>query len=461
MTASIVQAALALTSWLDLAIVGKATIILTFGLAALPLTSRARASVRHLLMAATFGTVLVLPLAMGVVPAVAVHVPRTAAEQITKLASSGTSMAVARASSRVPAERTRSGDYRSVASFATLLRFIWASGGILLLFVLVIDLRRLRALRRCGLPWPAQNELLRSLAVTSGVRGSVDLLLHEDISAPVTYGLWRPAILLPVDASDWQEADLRRALVHELEHVRRADWATQLLARVACALYWFHPLAWMAWGRLRLEAERACDDAVVECAECTDYAEQLVTLARRLSGSRPMLSLAMANRTHLSARVVALLDGTRPRGRVGYGTTASVVSVASIVVLMVASLRALAAPTESPSTAVPTRQMRGNAVASGVPDRRVRLRGTIVPEVTHVNPAHSTGRRTHRANGERTTSWRDTTGNTQSTRSFIEGPIGGTSTGEWTISNSASASGTATSSGSASSETNGRRHSNN
>ena len=94
--------------------------------------------------------------------------------------------------------------------------------------------------------------------------GPVELLVHEDIAAPLTCGFSRPCILLPSEAQQWNDSDLRRALVHELEHVRRRDWVIQLAARAACALYWFHPLAWVAWRRLCLEAERACDDAVLQ-----------------------------------------------------------------------------------------------------------------------------------------------------------------------------------------------------
>ena len=79
----------------------------------------------------------------------------------------------------------------------------------------------------------------------------------------MTAGWLRPTILLPRDAGEWNEAERRNALVHELEHVRRADWAIQVVARVACGLYWFHPLAWAAWRRMALDAERACDDAVL------------------------------------------------------------------------------------------------------------------------------------------------------------------------------------------------------
>ncbi len=451
MMAWVVQAALALTSRLDLAIVLKATIVLAFGLAALPLASRGRAAVRHLMMAVTFGTVLVLPLIISTVPAVTIHVPSAAAERVAGLVSNEALKALVPANSVVLRDETSA--HRSLPSFAMLLRSMWAVVAMLLLALLAIDLRRLRTLRRGGLPWLGRNELMRSLAVTSGVHRSVEVLLHEGVGAPLTCGLWWPTILLPIDASDWHEADLRRALVHELEHVRRGDWGTQLVARLVCACYWFHPLVWMAWGRLRLEAERACDDAVVQCAESTEYAEQLVSLARRLSMARALPGLAMADRSDLSARVVALLDGTRRRGRAGYGATASVVGIACLVVLLVTSVRAIAAPTALPKTH-PAQPIRGSVVAPRLADRGVDVRDTVARKVTRASQERSTSQRARRPIAERKAVRRDSAGTPQITRSVVDRPIGGGASAEAIVIHSSTGSGTATHSASASSSSN-------
>ena len=110
------------------------------------------------------------------------------------------------------------------------------------------------------------------------------------------------------DAELWAEEDLRRALVHEIEHVRRADWTVQLMAQATSALYWFNPLVWVAWRKLSLEAERACDDAVLEKDESTAYARQLVSLARRMTRTSAQPAIGMARRSDLSARVRAVLD---------------------------------------------------------------------------------------------------------------------------------------------------------
>src|SRR6185503_570151 len=126
--------------------------------------------------------------------------------------------------------------------------------------------------------------------------------------APVTCGWTRPTVLLPSDAAHWTDGDLRRALVHEIEHVRRGDWAVYLAARVACAVFWFHPLVWIALRQLCLEAERTCDDAVLQNAEGTEYAEQLVQLARRMSSAPGAPVLAMASRSQLSTRITAILS---------------------------------------------------------------------------------------------------------------------------------------------------------
>jgi ankyrin repeat protein len=184
--------------------------------------------------------------------------------------------------------------------------------------------------------------MVRMLAGECGIRKSVDILLHEEIQAPVTCGALRPVVLLPFGVREWSEDDLRRALIHELEHVRRSDWAMQRVARLAVACYWFHPLVWVAWRRLRLEAERAADDAVLSTAQSAEYAEQLVGLARSMSNAEAHPVLGMANRSDLSARVSAMLDGNQRRGRAGFLAAAGAIAAAALVLATIGPLTAVA-----------------------------------------------------------------------------------------------------------------------
>jgi TonB family protein len=113
---------------------------------------------------------------------------------------------------------------------------------------------------------------------------------------------------------------------------------------VACAIYWFHPLVWIAWRQLELEAERACDDAVLARSEATAYADQLVAVARRLSAASNAPLLAMASRADLASRVNAVLDGGQRRGRAGRLCVAVATAAAAALVLTVSPLRMVAAP---------------------------------------------------------------------------------------------------------------------
>ena len=136
------------------------------------------------------------------------------------------------------------------------------------------------------------------------------LLRSPDARMPFACGFTKPTIVLPTDCETWS-ADRRRAvLLHELAHVKRHDLVGHTLGRLACALYWFHPLVWTAAKQLRNESERACDDLALSCgARASDYAEHLldiVTSVRR--DSTPAVALAMARRKEFEGRMLAILD---------------------------------------------------------------------------------------------------------------------------------------------------------
>ena len=124
---------------------------------------------------------------------------------------------------------------------------------------------------------------------------------------------------MPADADAWPVERLRIVLLHELAHVKRRDCLTHLLAQAACAVYWFNPLAWMAARQARAERERACDDLVLAAGtRGSDYAEELLQIARVMrSGRFPAVlagaTLAMAHRSQLEGRLMAILDPRIPR----------------------------------------------------------------------------------------------------------------------------------------------------
>jgi beta-lactamase regulating signal transducer with metallopeptidase domain/HEAT repeat protein len=136
------------------------------------------------------------------------------------------------------------------------------------------------------------------------------LLRSEDAKMPFACGVFKPTIVLPAECDSWSLDRRRAVLLHELAHVRRHDLVGHTLSRLACAVYWFHPLVWTAAKQLRSESERACDDLALACgARATDYAEHLldiVTSVRR--DATPSVALAMARRKEFEGRMLAILD---------------------------------------------------------------------------------------------------------------------------------------------------------
>jgi TonB family protein len=312
---------------ISLMVLVKVTVTLALALTGAWIGRKSRAALRHALLAAAFGVILLLPIVSAIAPSIRILLPAEASQTTVK-------PALVRNASGVTAMVSRPVRFSAI----DLLFTGWIAGVVLFLIPMATGLWQLRALRRSGLPWRGgQLPVDRRVAV----------LLHSSLAGPITCGVWRPAILLPSDAQTWNEADLNRALVHELEHVHRGDWLTHCAARAICALYWFHPLVWMAWKRLELEAERACDDAVLGQSEATAYADQLVALAQRLSAASKTTQLAMANRADLAARIGAVLDSGQKRGRAGATAVALAGLSAGLFVATISPLKVVAAPQDA------------------------------------------------------------------------------------------------------------------
>lgn len=185
------------------------------------------------------------------------------------------------------------------------LALLWLAGALLWAIPIGVAMSRLARLRYVALPWPHGQRFIDNLKHERGIHRVVTVLHTRSADGFFSFGWLRPVVLVPSDAGSWPTEALRRALVHELEHVRRCDWATLLFSRVVCALYWFHPLVWVVSRRLSLYAEQACDDAVVADDDAVEYASLLLELAERSSIARHPL-LAIATPGDLSSRIHAV-----------------------------------------------------------------------------------------------------------------------------------------------------------
>jgi beta-lactamase regulating signal transducer with metallopeptidase domain/ketosteroid isomerase-like protein len=203
-----------------------------------------------------------------------------------------------------------------------LLVVSWSAGALLALAPLALALVRIgRIARRShpleGPPWSARTE--RAAAFHGLGHRRIDVRRAAGPVTPLTWGVLRPAVILPEGCEAWSDAQAYEVLVHEAGHVRRHDCLTQLLASAACVLHWWNPLVWLAARRMLVERERACDDHVLQAgARPSDYAGDLLELARSLGApwSTSHVTTAMARRSQISGRLLAILDPDRHRGTV-------------------------------------------------------------------------------------------------------------------------------------------------
>lgn len=192
----------------------------------------------------------------------------------------------------------------------------WGVGAVIVLAPALLGRWRLARARRGALPLDSrawQRRLDAASARLSVRPGSVQLMHSPAITVPITWGAWRPVILLPSTASHWPAARVRAVLLHELAHVRGRDAAGLLAARVGCALFWFHPGVWWLAARFQEDAEAACDDQVIlGGVRRSDYAEWLATsFPSSGADTTPAAALALVRRRGVRRRLAAIVDATR------------------------------------------------------------------------------------------------------------------------------------------------------
>lgn len=132
-----------------------------------------------------------------------------------------------------------------------------------------------------------------------------------EIASPVTIGLLRPAILLPMEWRGWNPATLDAVLAHERSHIRRRDPAVQFFSAAHRAILWASPLSWLLHRRIvRTGEEISDDDAIAATRDRVSYAEILLEFMRRSAGLRGSAGIPMARYERPETRIRRILNST-------------------------------------------------------------------------------------------------------------------------------------------------------
>lgn len=282
-----------------------------------------------------------------------------AAERLSARAAAGLPFASRAADAATPARNTEdvpTAGVRAAAIIERCLPLAWSAGLLVLLLRLGLGLAGAARLSREGRPlddsvWEA---LLRRFLAMVTLRRRVRLKSHGRVAIPMTWGVVRPVILFPEDSRDWDEGRRSAALYHELSHIKRADFAVMLLVRLSLALFWFNPLVWAVFRRLRREQEKACDELVLKAGiKPSAYARSLLMFRRAAAGAwGPSAALlGLASGSSLDERLAAILRQKLTIKEITMKTRIVLTIAIFSVVALVGSARPAAQTAPAPASA--------------------------------------------------------------------------------------------------------------
>jgi beta-lactamase regulating signal transducer with metallopeptidase domain/HEAT repeat protein len=357
-------------------LLAKATIILLLALGITVVMQRASAGARHLVWLVTVAALLFVPaltawspLPLGFLPPV-----RTVAHNSPSVGAPALGRSDGELESGIPPASSQTASPSSRINFGiaqsdlmngvSILFLIWAAVVLLIAGSLVYAALTVRRIVNRARPLDSEDwrTPLWEVSDRLGLNEPPRLLRSEDAKMPFACGFLRATIVLPAECDAWSLDRRRAVLLHELAHVRRHDLVGHTLGRLACAVYWFHPLVWTAAKQLRSESERACDDLALACgARATDYAEHLldiVTSVRR--DSIPSVALAMARRKEFEGRMLAILDPELRHSSPSRRQSATLIGSLAIISIVVGA----AAPTPRVTTEITNTAAPANSAST-------------------------------------------------------------------------------------------------
>ncbi|MDE6424616.1 MAG: M56 family metallopeptidase [Ruminococcus sp.] len=167
-------------------------------------------------------------------------------------------------------------------SSVSIWAVIWFIG--MLFSVGLFSVSYLRCRREFRTALPVKNTFIEEWTGTHHLKRKIEIRQFSGILTPMTYGLFKPVILLPenMDLNDRQQ--LQYILYHEFVHIRHYDIVLKILATTAFCVHWFNPFVWVMYILLNRDTELSCDECVIKHfgrEKRSVYAKMLISMEER------------------------------------------------------------------------------------------------------------------------------------------------------------------------------------
>lgn len=217
---------------------------------------------------------------------------------------------------------------------------VWAALSLVRASQLIVGILHVRRLAASAVPVAVDPELQALLTGTAGTR-SAQLCTSDEVARPSVLGFFRPRILVPPELlKALSPRELRQVVVHEMEHLHRADDWTNLLQKAGLVLFPLNPVLLWVDRRLSAERELACDDRVLRSSPGRKAYALCLTHLAEYSVLRRSFSLVLGaweRRPELVRRIERILShparsmGRRPAMAATGGLLAGALGIAVVL----------------------------------------------------------------------------------------------------------------------------------
>jgi len=227
----------------------KATIVLLAAHIVIPLLTRRSAAERHALWTATLAIAAMLPLLTWLLPSWEPAWAQRAAD-VWPAAFESRSAADSAGDIVIRATAIEADPW----TFVSIVPWVWLAGCAILLSTLTRQALRLRRLTASGVEASAQHHAIAARVAGELALAAPRLTCSDQVRLPLAWGVRHAHILLPRSSQDWPDDRMWVVCAHEMAHIARGDWIAHLLAEIACRVYWFNPLFWIARDRMNRDS---------------------------------------------------------------------------------------------------------------------------------------------------------------------------------------------------------------
>ncbi len=194
----------------------------------------------------------------------------------------------------------------SITNAVSTWTVVWAAG--VLVCAVFFSLAYWKCRKEFQTSIPVGNDFTENWLSVHQQGRRISIRQSGRFSAPLTYGVLHPVILMPT-STKWENTDsLEYVLAHEYVHIRRFDSIRKLVLIVVLCVHWFNPLVCVMYILANRDIELLCDEAVVRFfGENTKaaYARALISMEETRSGLTPLCSSFSKNA--IEERITAIM----------------------------------------------------------------------------------------------------------------------------------------------------------